>query len=390
MITIEGKKTKYSRIGDSISNNKKIGKILFVMQLPPPMHGSNFMNSLVASSKVLKNHFDTHVIKLQFAKSVDQLGRFSLTKVVRSVKYGFKIWQTAKMQKPDLTYLPLTPVGFGFYRDALYIFLLKRLNQKIVLHLHGTGIRKNSENSSVKNWLYKKVFDNTRVICLSRRLINDYSHIYSGNSYIVPNGIAPTSVPFSYDRKEVPHILYLSNFVRAKGSLVLLKALNILKRDGYGFKARLIGAPFDLKIEDVKKEVEVHGLTDRVEVTGPAYGKEKLNEFSNADIFVFPPYENEAFGLVNLEAMQCGLPVVGTNLGGIPDIVQDQKTGFIVEPRDAKALADKLKILIDNPDVRTKMGECGYARFINHYTIDHFEENLTNSLVKILKDIQSP
>jgi glycosyltransferase involved in cell wall biosynthesis len=101
-----------------------------------------------------------------------------------------------------------------------------------------------------------------------------------------------------------------------------------------------------------------------VEITGPRYGEEKYGELRKADLFVFPTY-NDAFPLVTLEAMQFALPVISTNEGGVPDIVNDGETGFLVERQNVEQLAEKIALLLQNKELRQMMGQKGYERFCN-------------------------
>lgn len=80
--------------------------------------------------------------------------------------------------------------------------------------------------------------------------------------------------------------------------------------------------------------------------------------FSACDVFVIPSIM-EAFGLVTVEAMACGKPVIGTNVGGIPDTIENGKNGFLVPPRDPQSLAEKIILLLENQDFRKEMGAAG-------------------------------
>ena len=83
--------------------------------------------------------------------------------------------------------------------------------------------------------------------------------------------------------------------------------------------------------------------------------------------------------------MMFGLPVISTDEGGIPDIVKDGETGFIVDKQNPKKLAEKIKHLIDNPEKASLMGEKGKEKFKREYTLSHFEQNMIEILAKILK-----
>ena len=114
---------------------------------------------------------------------------------------------------------------------------------------------------------------------------------------------------------------------------------------------------------------------------GAKYGSEKDSFFERADVFVFPTYyHNECFPLVILEAMQQGLACISTREGGIPDIIIDDVTGFLIDKKDEKALTDKLIYLIEHPDLCTAMGKAGKERFLKEFTLESFEERLVTIL----------
>ena len=116
---------------------------------------------------------------------------------------------------------------------------------------------------------------------------------------------------------------------------------------------------------------------------GRKYGCDKEEYWKSADIFVFPTL-NEAFGLVLLEAMEHGLPCIGTNEGGINDIIDNVKTGFIVHSGNSELLSVSIGKLLNDSRMRETMGDRGRRIFEQRYTQEVFEENMLHILNQIL------
>lgn len=356
------------------------------MQLPPPLHGSSQSNAIVAKSNIINKNFDLQIIALHFSNSLSELHRFSFKKIFITLKYCFIIIYKTRVFKPDLVYFTLSPEGYGFLRDSFYVFILQLLQVKIVFHLHGKGIKNSSEKNFFKRALYKRVFKNSDTICLANKLTNDIKSVSLSQPFIVPNGI-PVQERFLKNDSKIDcnniKILFLSNYKESKGVLILIDALIILKKEGYKFQARLVGGPSDLSIDFLKNYIKINEIENQIEIVGPKYNEGKYLELQNADIFVLPTL-NEAFPLVNLEAMQFSLPIITTDEGGISEAVLDGITGFVIEPKNVMQLAEKLSILINNKELRENMGMKGKEIFFKQFTVKHFEENLKAVFEKIL------
>jgi glycosyltransferase involved in cell wall biosynthesis len=104
---------------------------------------------------------------------------------------------------------------------------------------------------------------------------------------------------------------------------------------------------------DLRDKVTFHGFVSRPDLVQLYYA---------ADVFVFPPIWNEAFGVTPLEAMAAGVPVAVSRCGGIVETVQDDKTGFVVDPADAGSLAHAMLRLLEDDALREKMGRAGRQR----------------------------
>ena len=118
-------------------------------------------------------------------------------------------------------------------------------------------------------------------------------------------------------------------------------------------------------------------IADRVHLPGSLTGDDKWQAYADADVFCFPTfYEAETFGIVLIEAMSFGLPVVATRWRGIPEIVDDERTGFLVDPHDAASVANRLEELHDDPTRRRQLSEAGRTKFLQEFTVDRYRQRM--------------
>jgi phosphatidylinositol alpha-mannosyltransferase len=172
------------------------------------------------------------------------------------------------------------------------------------------------------------------------------------NVILTPSGIdTDLFSPGQAISNDVPVILMTSRVHdQTKGFNVLKKAVKILRDEGLKFRMMVpvTGAP-------PPSEVSIEFIPWRGQEDLPAL-------YRSADICVVPSVGPEPFGIVTLEAMACGKPVIASRIGGLPIIVEDGVSGFLVPPGDADALAAKIRLLLENKELRARMGAAARQR----------------------------
>ena len=362
--------------------NKSI--ILFILHLPPPVHGAAMMGKYIHDSKRINGTFQCHYINLALAKNLQDIGKGGWRKLIDYLRLLQRIRKAVKRIKPDLVYVTPNACGGAFYKDFIVVQLLKGMGCKVVAHYHNKGVS-TRQDKPLDNFLYHRFFKGLKVMLLAEALYPDIQkYVRRENVLICPNGIPETLTeePLGERRNKVPHLLFLSNLIISKGVLVLLDALKILKDKGYSFVCDFVGGETaELSATDFNREVQKRGLNDIAFYRGKKFGEKKAECFQKTDIFVFPSfYHNETFGLVNLEAMEYKLPIVTTNEGGITDVVKDGVNGLISEKRNPESLADCIAQLLDDEVLRRQMGEAGYRMYKEHFTLQRFEERMCEVL----------
>jgi glycosyltransferase involved in cell wall biosynthesis len=362
--------------------------LLMLTQLPPPVHGVTVISKILVTSRVLRESFSLDVLPMHFASSVDDVDRVTLGKLLKSLALAASLFLKCTFRRPDLVYFTLTPTGRAFFRDLLYVAILKLARVRRAFHLHGTGVS-SFATSRLRQRLYTWAFRNACIILLSPRLFEDIAaFVPPGSCQFLANGIADPlcGVPIARGESSGPlRILFLSRMVLSKGPIVLLRALARLKRQGVPFLATFAGGRFEFacrrQFDDILVAERLH---DEVRYVGEVSGSEKADLLRDSDVLAFPSLY-DAFGLVLLEAMAHGMPCVASNQGAIPDIVVDGVTGFIVPRGNDELLALKLALLAVDPELRRGMGKAGRNRFEQHFAAPIFERNAAAILIDCLE-----
>lgn len=160
-----------------------------------------------------------------------------------------------------------------------------------------------------------------------------------------------------------------------KGVPVLLRALSLLPKDVH---VLLVGdGPRRAAYE---REARALGVAERCHFVGRVSSERFTDVYRSMDVFAFPSTNAaEAFGLVAVEAMSCGVPVVASDLPGVRSVVADGTTGLLVPPNDPAALADALNRLLEQDDLRRGMGRAARERAVARYDWDRHIEELTKT-----------
>ena len=162
-----------------------------------------------------------------------------------------------------------------------------------------------------------------------------------------------------HTKKHIPRaILYVGVLTPLKGIHHLINAFVLIAEDFPGAQLVILGKDENKSYaENLKEQVKKLGLNDRVQFIGPQPQSDLAIWMAQASVLVLPSM-SEGLGRVIIEAMATGTPVIGSRVGGIPELVRDGVRGFLVSPGDEKALAEKLRWILSNPDRARAMGEC--------------------------------
>ena len=368
-------------------------RILYFIQLPPPVHGVSVINEIVFSSKSINPFSEKKLVRINFSSDVESLRKFTLRKLWIFFETIFKLKMALLRFRPDVVYFSLIPVGSGFIRDSVFAMIIKVFNRKVIFHLNNRGIPEYNIRPLYRR-LYKMVFNNSTIIHVSKGLLQteiEPLKLKNAHLFVVGNTIESFNILKENNEQRIIRILFLSNYFPQKGLMILLQAMNLMIKKKLAVKLDAYGAKQDKNEEQRCHEFVIeNNLKNHVDLHGPIFDEEKYKAFERADVFVFPSYfEEECFPLSILEAMNAKLPIIATRIGAIPEMIEDNLEGLLVEPKRPDHILEKMEYLIDNKRSREEMGINAYNKFNVSYSLPVFEEKMNNVFKSVLANSKS-
>ena len=248
---------------------------------------------------------------------------------------------------------------------------------------------KDYEVRSLRRWLYAFLLRLTlplvhRIVCVSeanRRDLIEECPAASAKAYTVYNGVDPSAFPSQLDRQTVrqkfgitqgPVLVTIARLTEQKGHRYLMQALPRLLQTWPQLCCMFVGEgelrdalhhmAIDLGVEQACRFMEI---------------REDIADILAAVDVVVLPSSSEGFPFVLLEALAMGCPVVASRVNGIPELIENQKTGLLVSPRDPHALMVAIREVLSNPTAASKMGAEGRAVVRERFTVDRMVANTT-------------
>ncbi len=381
----------------------KIKVAQIVCQLPPQVGGLGRVADQY--SKFLHNNgFEVEVFIPQYFSNSKKNTGYLVSQKWPLFKKGFGaflpqlLWQLRKFQIVHLHY--------PFFGSAFFVSLAKRLwknNFKLIITYHQDvqlvgllGVYEKITRKLLLRWIMNSA---DKIIISSEDYIVN-SHL---QEYYLKNIGKFIEIPFAVSEKYFPIpkknellkklkiepqdkvIVFVGGLDKAhyfKGINFLLKS--IPKIEDPNIKVIIIGkGNMKRDYENMAKQLNI---THKVIFTGYIADDELPNYYNLADIFILPSInQNEAFGLVLIEAMACGIPLIASNLKGVRRVVYPGINGLLVEPKNSDDIAQKINHLIKNPELRKQFSELGLKMVKEKYTSEIISQKLKNLYQDLLK-----
>ena len=263
------------------------------------------------------------------------------------------------LHRPALVHMHVASRA-SFWRKLIFFALARLARVPVLLHVHGGGFERFYDRSDA--WLTQRLIrwmltDAALVLALSPRWSSFFARIAPAARIVVlPNPVAPARAPAA--GAIGGRVTFLGRLTRSKGVFELLQAFAVASADHPDARLVLGGEGDRAAVIDCAQRL---GIGARVQLLGWVEGEAKDRLLASSSIFVLPSFI-EGVPVCVLEAMSHGVPVVVSDVGGLPDIVSHEVEGLLVPPGDAPCLAAALRRLLDEPALARAMGARGRER----------------------------
>ncbi|WP_158642941.1 glycosyltransferase family 4 protein [Mucilaginibacter ginsenosidivorax] len=346
---------------------------------------------------MLENEFDDvqffHV-RMNFSREMNERGKLSFHKIfhiLSIIKQTYILKFRHKIQV--LYYPPSNAPTVSILRDVVFLLCTRLLFKKTIFHFHAAGI---SEVIPKMPFLFRALTllalkKPDLAISSSAFNPNDGKFLKAKKTAIVPLGIPDDYVDIINNAgaktNEEINVLFVGLLNSTKGEGFLLEAIYKLHQRGHRVRLQIAGK---FETDDYKnaffEKISEFNLDSYVEYLGVITGEKKTQAFLNADIFCFPSFFiSESFGLVLLEAMEFKLPIVATRWRGIQSIVEENQNGYLVDIRNSDQLAERILLLVSDPELLKQMGDKSRELFIEKYTLERYINALNMSFKELIK-----
>jgi glycosyltransferase involved in cell wall biosynthesis len=346
---------------DSFPNTMKL-RVLISGHLPPPMSGiGTYYETLLGSSlprRVSMQFIDTSSRRRPGSKT----GNWSFSNLVSAIGDCVRFARAVVTYRPEICHIA-TAYGLSFLKHSVCIAIARLFGSKVLIHPHCSLFFLYEQQSRAWQWFVRKVIGLCHgIVVLSTEWKKLQKVVPGCQIYYLPNAINLTSyvdvgrekVESKWD-KPCLHILYLGHLGKAKGSFDLIRAAKTILSQVDGVVFELVGQEQAIgEMQQLNTEVIDAGLEQRIHIQPAVTGVEKIKLFRSADIFVYPSY-HEGMPMAVIEAMACGLPIIATQVGGLPDLVYPDVNGFLVPAGQPDQLAVAIHQLIIDPQMRYSM-----------------------------------
>lgn len=360
----------------------EVKPILYISPLPPPYGGIATWTQLIFKYGFPQLQPLSLVnTRLTSKRNIFEHAKFSKTEGLRFIKVIYKLLYELFFNRPRLIHLSCSLSPLGIFRDLLCLIVVKFFRLPIIVHFHG-----NLPDFEVQRFLglsgfcLKKLINYATINIIENQFSEDCikTKYLALNSHLLPNFVEDSlfiAEPKEKKYHAQPLALFAGGITRAKGALELLQLAKKCPHVSFHLYGKLH--------KDVETEFKILPVNLILHET---VQRTLLFEAMHAsDFLIFPSY-SEGFPLTVVEAMAMGLPVIATNVGAIPEMIDEGLGGYLCSPGNVKQLEAAILQLLKNPQSRKKMGEYNQQKAYSSYRYSKVVLDLQNLYQQLQTD----
>jgi len=370
--------------------------ILMFVPTPPPFAGPEVASELLLHA--LEKVPGAEIVHVRSNVRLDNRakGNFNLSGLVAFARVYFRLVGALWRHRPSVLCFLLSSNRVGFLRDSVVVLTARMFRCRVVAHYRGANFDNFYRLGSrmLRGYVRFTMRRLDAIIVQAAALRKMFEGLFPRERIaVLPNGLdfADWPAPTRANGARV-RLLFVGHVTFAKGFYDLILAYEQLRKRHPQLELWFAGETMDherqkFRVAELLDPPQqqyffdhVHEISERIKMfldsqqahnakyLGRVAGEEKRAAFEAADIFVLPSY-TEGFSMAVLEAMAYGLPVVATRVGALQEVLRDGDHGFLVPPRDPDALATSLRRLIEDPDLRHRIGASNARQARSEYDI---------------------
>lgn len=355
-------------------------RVAVVGPVPPPIHGHMILTERVLKSRRLADQFELVHVDESDHRPLHTIGRFDLTNISLAVQHSLGMMRVLASERPSLVHLPLAQNRLGLLRDFSLLVPALVARSRVIVYVLGGGFGQFLESSPRWFRLPARALLQrcSRIVVMSEWQKPSIESLFPG----VPVDVVRPGTPAFQAPDRVAHrgplrVLFASSFQESKGLFDAIEAAAVAEKRDIPLRWTFVGAWLTAREREralaVTSKLRSVTFVERLERGG------YTSSYADADVLVFPPHPVEAFGLVRIEAMSAGLPVITTEAGGAREIIRDGVDGFIVDYGAPDQIVDRLARLQADPELSIAMGKVAKERQRELFNEEAFESALAEA-----------